>query len=328
MNERVVVIGAGGATGQRIARELASRGVLLTLAGRRPDALEPLALELGAQVTRADLTSPAALVPDARLVVNTAGPFTRLAGDLIQACLVARIPYVDIANEHTAIEYLLGLHQRAAAHGAVLVTGAGFGPAVTEALVLGLMKGRSGPPAAVRVAAAPSAGAISPGVFATAAQAAEDGAARYSGGKLVHEPLGSGARQMLLDGHAWQVIPAPVGDLETARRASSAPDVTAYFAAPGQRPGPTGVSYAYADIQDVDGTMAGSLAVLGDAMATTAAIAAAIVCRVLADEPARVAGAWTPGTLYGQDLITDACDVTVTSADPRAIWAEQEQAAQ
>jgi short subunit dehydrogenase-like uncharacterized protein len=328
MNERVAVIGAGGATGQRIARELASRGVLLTLAGRRPDALEPLALELGAQVTRADLTSPAALVPDARLVVNTAGPFTRLAGDLIQACLVARIPYVDIANEHTAIEYLLGLHQRAAAHGAVLVTGAGFGPAVTEALVLGLMKGRSGPPAAVRVAAAPSAGAISPGVFATAAQAAEDGAARYSGGKLMHEPLGSGARQMLLDGHAWQVIPAPVGDLETARRASSAPDVTAYFAAPGQRPGPTGVSYAYADIQDVDGTMAGSLAVLGDAMATTAAIAAAIVCRVLADEPARVAGAWTPGTLYGQDLITDACDVTVTSADPRAIWAEQEQAAQ
>jgi short subunit dehydrogenase-like uncharacterized protein len=328
MNERVAVIGAGGATGQRIARELASRGVLLTLAGRRPDALEPLALELGAQVTRADLTSPAALVPDARLVVNTAGPFTRLAGDLIQACLVARIPYVDIANEHTAIEYLLGLHQRAAAHGAVLVTGAGFGPAVTEALVLGLMKGRSGPPAAVRVAAAPSAGAISPGVFATAAQAAEDGAARYSGGKLVYEPLGSGARQMLLDGHAWQVIPAPVGDLETARRASSAPDVTAYFAAPGQRPGPTGVSYAYADIQDVDGTMAGSLAVLGDAMATTAAIAAAIVCRVLADEPARVAGAWTPGTLYGQDLITDACDVTVTSADPRAIWAEQEQAAQ
>ena len=328
MNERVAVIGAGGATGQRIARELASRGVPLTLAGRRPDTLEPLALELGAQVTRADLTSPASLVPDARLIVNTAGPFTRLAGDLIQACLDARIPYVDIANEHTAIGYLLGLHQRAAAHGTVLVTGAGFGPAVTEALVLGLMTGRSRPPAAVRVAAAPSAGTISPGVSATAAQAAAGGAARYSGGRLVHEPLGSGARQMLLDGHTWQVIPAPVGDLETARRASSAPDVTAYFAAPGQRPGPAGVSYAYADIQDADGTMAGSLAVLGDATAATAAIAAAIVCRVLANEPARVAGAWTPGTLYGQDLITDACDVTITPADPRAIWAEQEQAAQ
>ena len=39
------------------------------------------------------------------------------------------------------------------------------------------------------------------------------------------------------------------------RRASSAPDVTAYFAAPGQRPGPAGVSYAYADIQDADGTL-------------------------------------------------------------------------
>jgi short subunit dehydrogenase-like uncharacterized protein len=321
MNERVAVIGAAGATGQRIVRELASRGVPLTLAGRRPDALEPLARELGAQVTPADLASPAALVRDARLVVNTAGPFTALARDLIQACLAARVPYVDIANEHAAIEDLLGLHQRAVARGAVLVTGAGFGPAVTEALVLGLMTGRSGPPAAVRVAAAPSAGAISPGVSATAAQAAAGGAVRYSGGNLVHEPLGSGARQMLLDGHAWRVIPAPVGDLETARRASTAPDVTAYFAAPGQRPGQPGVSYAYADIQDADGTLAGNLAVLGDAMAATAAIAAAVTCRVLADEPARVAGAWTPGALYGQDLLANACDVTITPADPRAIWA-------
>ena len=140
--------------------------------------------------------------------------------------------------------------------------------------MLGLMKGRSGPPAAVRVAAAALRRRDQPRRLRHSRAGGCGRRGTVFGGQLVHEPLGSGARQILLDGHAWQVIPAPVGDLETARRASSAPDVTAYFAAPGQRPRAGGISHAYADIRDADGTMAGSLAVLGEAMAATAAIAA------------------------------------------------------
>jgi short subunit dehydrogenase-like uncharacterized protein len=320
MKKNVVVVGATGASGRRIARQLAGHGVPLTLAGRRPAALAGLAAELGAGTIEADLSRAADIAAGARLVVNTVGPFTSLAGELIEACLAAQVPYVDIANEFGAVRHLLGLHDRAIAQRTVLVTGAGFGPAVTEALVLGLMKGRTAPPAAVRVAAAPSAGDLSPGVSATVAQAVADGAIRYADGLLITEPLGSGATQILFDGRPCQVIPAPVGDMEAARRASGAADVTAYFAAPGQHLGQDAVSYAYADVKASDGAMAASLAIVGDGMAATAAIAAATVRRLLDDDPARAAGAWTPGARYGQDLVTSCCDITIRPADPAAAW--------
>ena len=50
-----------------------------------------------------------------------------------------RVAYVDIANELTATTSLLDLDGQAKATGTVLVTGAGFGPAVTESMLLRLL---------------------------------------------------------------------------------------------------------------------------------------------------------------------------------------------
>jgi short-subunit dehydrogenase len=55
VNENVVVLGAGGAAGQAIARQLAGRGVAVTVAGRHRASLAPLAGELGAAVIEADV---------------------------------------------------------------------------------------------------------------------------------------------------------------------------------------------------------------------------------------------------------------------------------
>ena len=51
----VLLTGASGGLGEAIARSLAARGAELVLSGRRRDALEPLAAELGARVVPADL---------------------------------------------------------------------------------------------------------------------------------------------------------------------------------------------------------------------------------------------------------------------------------
>ena len=67
MNERVAVIGAGGATGQRIARARQPRRAGDPFAGSAGRS----ALASNSSPT-ADLTSPASLVADAGLVVNTA----------------------------------------------------------------------------------------------------------------------------------------------------------------------------------------------------------------------------------------------------------------
>src|SRR5438046_787678 len=81
-----------------------------------------------------------------------------------------------------------------------------------------------GPAARVRVAGAPSApeGPVSPGIQATAAQAAAEGTAWYADGALTRAPLGTGGTLMTLGGHAWPMIPAATAELETAHRASGA----------------------------------------------------------------------------------------------------------
>jgi saccharopine dehydrogenase (NAD+, L-lysine-forming) len=314
--ENVVVMGAGGAAGTRIARQLAARGVQLTLAGRHRASLAPLADELEADILEADVTRPDQVVRRAELVVNTVGPFTTLAGAMAEACLNAGVAYVDIASELGAATRVLALAERARAHGSVLVTGAGFGPAVTEALLLGLLPTLTGPPAAVRVAAAPATEGISAGVQATLAMTAAEGTAWYADGILTRAPQAAGGFRMVLAGHPWRMTPAPAADLEAARRASGAADVIAYSAIPGQPAAAGGISYAYAEAQDLSGTTAAYLATLGPSLQVTATIAAETACRILECHPRVRAGAWTPGALFGPGLVRDACDITITPAAP------------
>jgi Saccharopine dehydrogenase NADP binding domain len=320
VSENVVIMGAGGASGQRIARLLAARGIQLMLAGRHHASLAPLAEELGAGHIEADIARPELVLKGARMMVNTAGPFASFAAPAAKECLAAGIPYLDIANELSAAGQLLGLADQAFANGTVAVTGAGFGPAVTESLLLQLMTGHAGTPAAVRVAVAPAAEGVSPGVQATVALAVAEGAAWYAGGVLHREPLGAGAANVRLGGHTWQVLPAPVGDLAAARRASGAPDIIAYFAVPGQRPATGQTSYAYAEIQDHDGGKKACMASLGIGLDVTAAIAAETACRILAGNLGAGPGAWTPGALYGPGLVSSACDINVRPADPDTVW--------
>jgi short subunit dehydrogenase-like uncharacterized protein len=93
----------------------------------------------------------------------------------------------------------------------------------------------------------------------------------------------------------------------------------AFFAVPGQRPVTDGTSYAYAEAQDHAGNAVAALATLGLGLDVTAAIAAETVCRIL-DGQAEQAGAWTPGALFGADLVTAAAPATIVPVDPATVW--------
>jgi short subunit dehydrogenase-like uncharacterized protein len=166
------------------------------------------------------------------VVLSVIGPFTRLAGPVIDACLAAGVPYVDIANEWPVVRGLLDRDEQARAHGVALVTGAGFGTAATETLVLRLVEQMGATPARVRVAAAASVERQSEGVRQTVQEMLPQGATSYRDGQLVREAFGNGATALTFGGAQRPVLPGPVGDLEAARIASNAPNVVAYIEAP------------------------------------------------------------------------------------------------
>jgi short subunit dehydrogenase-like uncharacterized protein len=313
----VLLLGAAGNSGRLIAAELAARCLSVRLAGRRRGPLVDLALALAADgattdvhtVDISDAASLAKAIAGAGVVLSTIGPFARHAGPVIDACLAARLPYVDIANEWPAIRGLLDRDGQARAHGVALVTGAGFGPAATETLVLRLVEQMGVVPGLVRVAAAAGVTRQSDGVRQTIEAALSQGVAiTYRDGQVVRQALGSGATVLTFGGAQRQMLPGPVGDLETARLASGAANVVAYIPNPTAHSSATG-SVTWAEITGPDGRTATAELHTGEGVRATAAIAAETTKRVLAGVKP---GAWTAGQLFGATLVTDATGAQVT----------------
>ena len=313
----VLLLGAAGNSGRPIAAELAARRLSVRLAGRRRGPLEDLARALAAEGATADVRSvdvgDAASLTEAiagvGVVLSTIGPFTRQAGPVIDACLAAGVPYVDIANEWPAVRGLLDRDDQARAHATTLVTGAGFGPAATETPVLRLVEGMGAVPDLVRVAAAAEVARQSDGVRQTMQDALSEGVAiTYRDGQVVREAFGSGATVLTFGGAQRPMLPGPVGDLETARLASGAANVVAYTVNPTARGGGTG-SYTWAEVTGPDGQTLTAELRTGEGVRATAAIAAETIQRVLAGAKP---GAWTAGQLFGAALVTDATGAQVT----------------
>ena len=313
----VLLLGAAGSSGHQVAWELARRGASLHLAGRRPAPVATLAEEIagtGVMVDSLalDVTDPAAVRAAAgqvRVVVSTVGPFVRYAPAVLDACLATGACYVDIANESTAVRAVLDRDAEAKDRGITAVTGAGFGPAGSESLLLELVEELAETPALVQVATVPANTPVSQGVRDTVAALLPEGATTYVGGVLHGGTFGAGATVLTFGGARRSMVPGPVGDLEAARVVSGAPNVNAYFADPSRRVDGDGFSYSYAEVFAASGRRLAAQARVGDGVAAGAAIAAEVTRRVLAGAPA---GAWTPGRLFGAGLFREATGATVT----------------
>jgi len=317
MTSDVLLLGAAGNSGRLIAADLAARGLSVRLAGRRLGPLEDLAQALAAggattDVRSVDVSDAASLaegLAGVGVVLSTIGPFARQAGPVIDACLGAGVSYVDIANEWPAVRGLLDRDEQARAHAVTLVTGAGFGPAATETLVLRLVGQMGVVPDLVRVAAAAEVTRHSDGVRQTIRESLSQGVAiTYRDGQVAREALGSGATVLTFGGGQRQMLPGPVGDLEAARLASGAANVVAYIADPAAPSAGTG-SCTWAEAVGPGGRTLTAELHTGEGVRATAAIAAETARRVLGGVKP---GAWTAGQLFGDALVTDATGAQVT----------------
>jgi NAD(P)-dependent dehydrogenase (short-subunit alcohol dehydrogenase family) len=136
-----VVFGGYGVFGAHVARELARRGVTVTVAGRDRDRAEAFARELGrdhrgiaADVT--DRDSCRAALQGHTVAVNCAGPFDRLGPALLDACLDTGCHYVDIADDRGYVAMVRGYDDRFRQRGLTAVYGCSSLPGISGALGL------------------------------------------------------------------------------------------------------------------------------------------------------------------------------------------------
>lgn len=147
MPMRVVLIGATGVFGSRIARRLSGDPRFeLTLAGRHRRTLDGLSDALNqANTSPAVLDVGAADFPHAlarlhpQLVIHTAGPFQHQDYRVAEACLDCGSDYVDLADARSFVCGIRRLHDRAVQAGRLIVSGASSVPALSSAVVDALL---------------------------------------------------------------------------------------------------------------------------------------------------------------------------------------------
>ena len=133
----VVVFGASGVTGRRVAAYLAERvgevGARWAVAGRDTDKLGRVLGEIGVEAPetiRADVEDPASLAAMAartRVVLDLVGPYTLYGRPVIEACVAGGAHYVDLTGEIPFVRRIVdAFHERAQAAGVKVVQVCGF----------------------------------------------------------------------------------------------------------------------------------------------------------------------------------------------------------
>ncbi|MEO5558233.1 MAG: saccharopine dehydrogenase NADP-binding domain-containing protein [Dokdonella sp.] len=229
--DRILIYGANGYTGVLIAEEAVRRGLKPILAGRNRGALEALAQRLSLTCRVFDLDDPAEIARNfdgVDLLLNCAGPFSKTAAPLLEACLVQKAHYLDITGEIAVFALCHHAQPRARRQGIVVAPGVGFDVVPTDC-VAAMLKRRL-PDAIDLVLAFEAGGSASPGTAKTSVEGLANGGRARIAGELVEVPLAWKTRTFERDGKQRIAMTIPWGDVYTAYVSTGIPNVTTYMA--------------------------------------------------------------------------------------------------
>lgn len=335
----LLLYGANGYTGELTARLATARGQRPILAGRNAATVEPLARELGLEHRVFGLGDAAAVdagLGGVRVVLHCAGPFAHTSRPMADACLRAKVHYLDISGEAVVFESLFLRHAEAKAAGVMLLPGAGFDVVPSDCLAAHLKRRL---PGATRLALAfSSGGGWSRGTATTMIENVDKGGLVRRDGKLTRVPAAWRTRAIDLGRGPRTCVSIPWGDVATAYHSTGIPNIEVYMAAPlGMRlglraarhlgpllrsaavqaflkgrvragaPGPSAEvrararAYLWGEVGDDAGGRACARLVTPEGYTLTARTALAIADRVLlGDAPP---GFQTPAKAYGPDFV-------------------------
>ncbi len=346
---RLLIYGATGYTGQLVASEAVEAGVWPVLAGRDAGKLaamgDSFAVAAGGgsgrgppEIRAFDLDNAAgiaAALRDIDVVLHCAGPFSRTALPMFEACLEAGAHYVDITGEIAVCEALAARDAEAREAGIMVLPAAGFDVVPSDCLIADLAARHPGGRVlrlGLLVRSGPSRGTMKTALEGVNAMRIrrDGGVRRVSAGSMRHEfDFGRGPAAALV---------TPLADVSTAWWSTGIENIETYYRAGRRLPrlmrlsrwfgwllagrtaqallrglvdrGPPGPSDAerrtsegilVAEIEDVRGRRAAARMRVPDPYGFTAKALVAIGVRVLRGD--FKPGYQTPSTAYGADFV-------------------------
>ena len=339
MGGSFLIYGATGYTGRLTARLAVDRGLRPILGGRDGHRVSTLASELGLQWRTTPLSDPQSVdgvLDGVDAVLNMAGPFSKTAEPMVEACLRTRTHYLDITGEIDVFEAVFRRDADAQAAGVVLLPGVGFDVVPSDCLALHVA--RACPGADHLAIGIQGLGTASRGTSRTALESLGQLTRIRRDGTIHTAPPGRLTRQFDFGQGNTDCTAVGWGDVSTAYRSTGIPSITVYFARSGAvsamlaaartlgplarlwpveallshaialRPaGPSdaerqrGQANLIAEAVAGDGRKAAARLTTPEAYSLTADAALVIVDKVLSDPIAL--GAWTPAAALGPDFV-------------------------
>ena len=233
MSNTFLIYGANGYTGELITRFAVERGMKPLLAGRNAIAVEALAKKhhLDYQVFSLDEAYRIDnVLQSVDMVLHCAGPFSRTARPMVEACLRNKKHYTDITGEIAVFEACAALDKKAQEAGIMLMPGVGFDVVPTDCLAKHL-KGRL--PTATRLSLAfYGVGRLSHGTQATMIMNIGKGGAIRRDGKITGVPAAWKTREIDFGEVTKSGVTIPWGDVATAFYSTDVPNIEVYTVVP------------------------------------------------------------------------------------------------
>lgn len=231
MNSRSFLLyGANGYTGKLIAQLAGEYGLNPILAGRRSEALEPLAKVLNTTYHVIDLNDTVKLesvLKEVPMVLHAAGPFKNTAKQMIEACLKTNTHYIDITGEIVVYEMAKKYNDVALKAGIMLMPGSGFDVVPTDCIAL-FLKNKLPDANELKLAFASVGGGLSHGTALTMAEGMGEKSAARKDGKIVRVPLGHKGMWVDFGLKKLFVMTIPWGDISTAYTTTGIPNIETY----------------------------------------------------------------------------------------------------
>jgi len=228
-----LLYGANGYTGELIARRARVLGERPVLGGRSADAVAALAGELGFEHRVFALDDPAAIargLEGFKAVLHCAGPFSRTAGPMAEACLRAGAHYLDITGEIEVFESMAARDAAARAAAVTLLPGVGFDVVPSDCLAAHLK--RRLPTATHLALGFQGSAALSRGTMTTMVENLHRGGAVRRDGRIVLVPPAWKTRVIDFGRGPVKAVTIPWGDVATAYHTTRIPNIEVYMAAP------------------------------------------------------------------------------------------------
>ena len=229
-----LLYGATGYTARLILEKVAQFGLMPILCGRDEAKLRPLASQYGLSYRVADLTNAIALnnaMRDVPVALHCAGPFSRTALPMQQACLRNGVHYLDITGEIAVFEQGAALDAEAKARGVMLMSGVGFDVVPTDCIAR-FLHDQLPDALSLELAFANEGGSVSHGTAQTAADNLGTGGLVRRNRQIKKVPYAHKILNVTFaNGQTLPCMSIPWGDVSTAYHTTGIPNIETFMAA-------------------------------------------------------------------------------------------------